>query len=758
VKRALWVAALAAALVAGCTSGSGISLAGVVGLNDMVLVDDLPTDGGVAREPSWPPDGGTASPDPGDGIPNRYVFLTSTDTNELKVLNLYRPGYLARSFELAPNPLEALAIPVLDRPSVLACDEGLSPEGRRVTGPFVYAVRPGGAQLSVVDATPLGFSQVTRYPLATPAPLTAIVAWMGDQLTTLPRTTTVYYATWDGSTGSLWALTLNTDPAQRHTVTAARPRHLIDVGPEAVVALKAIPPLATRTLDGVPFCAGPASCLAIATRSLHGTQGRSLLLQLDTLRAAPLAFPGPVRSFANSGLGVPLVAALDEEGCATGCGGVIAVDTRAGSSSTGFPVLSDFTGQAMLPVKYAGALPRDITVAKMSTRVADPLALTWVAEQVDGGVRTSFLARNRYAELALVTTSAGAIYPLDTEAGAAVDFDGVRATLTPGSLTIPSTGDDGGVTYEVIPASIAEVLLPDGGLSDEPYRDFVVAADGGSVAGDAGFSLTLGDGYLFSQTITVVRNGAIAGLVLGASDGGTLVTFAEGLEARLMLRDSVSFSRQVTLADGTVGTQACGQASIVELGPGRATVDHPPVDCVAAVAADGGTTSFTVSAGPDESVVVTGSLEGHMGRLAEGETLTYTRRLLARPRGWSEPAVLPDGGLPPGQSVGPRPAFTLRLGSIPSASGSGFAFGISGHLQIYRFTFDANTVGCSPYLPGRVQVAPIPRYFSETSTLYPWTLLTAYPGSNGLIYSPLQGIIDYSLGTVSSSDGAICYR
>src|SRR5260221_13914373 len=47
------------------------------------------------------------------------LFITSTETNEIKILTV---GSVTRDFVRAPNPLEPLSIPVLDRPIDLARD------------------------------------------------------------------------------------------------------------------------------------------------------------------------------------------------------------------------------------------------------------------------------------------------------------------------------------------------------------------------------------------------------------------------------------------------------------------------------------------------------------------------------------------------------------------------------------------------------------------------------------------------------------
>jgi hypothetical protein len=92
VRRAL-VAALV--LLCACSSRTAAPPARISGVNDIALVDNL-------------------------------LFITSTDRNELRALDLGEPEFIvnlvARDFVRAPNPLEPLSIPVLDRPVGIARD------------------------------------------------------------------------------------------------------------------------------------------------------------------------------------------------------------------------------------------------------------------------------------------------------------------------------------------------------------------------------------------------------------------------------------------------------------------------------------------------------------------------------------------------------------------------------------------------------------------------------------------------------------
>ena len=70
-----------------CTPQTGYSRGGLLGAHDLALTD-------------------------------RYVFISSADTNDLKVLQLDVPNSPGqRTYVPAPNPLETLSIPVISRPT-----------------------------------------------------------------------------------------------------------------------------------------------------------------------------------------------------------------------------------------------------------------------------------------------------------------------------------------------------------------------------------------------------------------------------------------------------------------------------------------------------------------------------------------------------------------------------------------------------------------------------------------------------------------
>ncbi len=720
----------------------------LLGTHDMVLVDELPSDGSIATVTN--------------GVPNQYLFVTSADRNELKVMKNSSSTQDMRLSVKAPDPLETLSIPVLTRPTALFADESLSPDGRRVTGRFIYAIRTGGAELSVIDATPAGFAQVTKDPLVLPAPITAGAAWMGFGLTSVPDTTSVYLATYDGANGAVYRLTLPTDAAHRAQVATATPQHLMDVGSEPIVALAIVPPLDGRTLDGKPFCGLSSKCIVIATRSASGKAGRTLMVDVETLKTAALAFPGPVRTLrvatSYGFLGRRIHGLLDEEKCdSVSCGGALVIDTLTGTSSAGFPVLTDFSGKPMLPVVRTGVLARDLAVAAYHDPTTDaglegPLGIRQYSSRDDGGIVQG------YYELGMFSASNGEIIVYDGLNGVPADYNGERTGLLKSTTTnvvnvvripgqVSDDGglgffyDDGGAAYTQLAMALEDQDVPadDGGV--RPYRKY-----GASVTYPNGvpatFEVQLGDGYLFSQNILVANQGTIPDLVgLPTSpDAGQAVGFAPGLEARLAVGDRVGFS--AALADG--GTEDCGEAHVRSLGAGTAQLDAIPNGCESR-------SLFTIRGAGSQPIIVSGEIEGYIGRGAEKEKVTYNRRYVAMPAGYDNQGW---------------PALEITLDAMPTEPGAYWLFAVDGALNPYRIQFDFSDAavgsvasGCATQVPGALTLAEVPTNSSTAGFSYMWNLITLFPYSSGIAYDPLQYTVANAFGSRANYGlGAMCYR
>ncbi|MFZ5469254.1 MAG: hypothetical protein ACOZIN_07410 [Myxococcota bacterium] len=270
----------------------------------------------------------------------RLLFVTSTDRNELRVLDVEGQPV---GFLRAPNPLQALSVPVLERPVSLARDVRYD-GGQLVAGPLVYVASQGTSAISVVKGLPSTSLEedpqalVELFRLSTAHPVTAMAAQGGDQ-------STLYFATFDGTSSTVWEL-------------SDVPRAV--VSPEGVAALQGrIRQLAFLPDEAVVgLLALPTPRLVVASRSQGGRAGHTVVLDTLTLATLPLAFPAPVRNLVSDPSGSRVFGTLDPEACGDlSCRGVMGVDATSGQ------VLVDGAGLPMLPVQFGSALLRGLDVA-----------------------------------------------------------------------------------------------------------------------------------------------------------------------------------------------------------------------------------------------------------------------------------------------------------------------------------------------------------------------------------------------------------
>ncbi len=574
-----WLPVAVLLAFAGCTTSTGTTSAGLIGTHDLVFVDQLGADRSVAR---LDVDGaGTVSV---NGLPSRFLFVTSADTNELRVLELFKEGNSLRSFLRGPNPLETLSIPVLGRPTMLAADEGRNTNGQRVTGSYVYAARPGGAEVSIVSVT--GRRQLGGGPVPVPAGVTAIGASMQvgpDGL--VPAMTQLFLTTWDGSISSVYRTTLDTNPevvdAQIRAGQVVFTRLAVIEG-TPVQALLVAAPLAGRTNDGAPFC-DTQSCLAIATRPTASAAGRSLLFDPTSGRSVALSFTGPIRKFAAGAVTSRLYGLLDEVVCGRpSCGGVVAVDLATATTVGGFSASKNVIGLPFGPLRTTEALITGLTIGQGA--VVQQLAET----KDDAGTGDTIGLQQRYDELGAYASSDGLITYFSGNAGSVIDFDGRRATITSATIRSPGVLPDGGVSFTGVDGgAIGEFLTTatvdsPTGLAETFRRPTVTLPDG------VQWSFDISDGYFVSQDIVVANRGQIPGLVsraTSAADDTHLVT--SGFEVRALVGDTVIFE----VGSDELGFAECGRGLVAGIGSGFVEVDAVPAGCGARV-------RFSVRAGP----------------------------------------------------------------------------------------------------------------------------------------------------------------
>jgi hypothetical protein len=686
-----WLAFSGLFLFAACPSTPAGSAGRVIGTNDVVLVDRL-----TGLDLAIGPDGG-AEP---ALARNRYLFVTSTDTNELRVLDL--SGDVAcgqsRCYLPGPNPLETLSIPVLDRPTSLAVDERYDDAGVRTKGALLYATRPGGAELSIVGVEPSEFREVRR--LALPAPVTALSTLMVDR-----STSRIFVATFDGASSTIWELRHPSTPSELRKISTralvSRLTAKVRVADESVVALQAVPGLAGRASGGRPFCADPAQvCLAVATRRDSGAAGSTLLFDLETLESVPLLFPGPVRGLTTSDMADPslgelrartpppgafVFGVLDEEACGSPrCGGISAVDTRGAASPRGFEVVRS-EGVATQPVRWNDGLVLGVTIAA-GGRVAS----------IDAGT----LDQATLPLLGTFTTSNGEI----------VFFDALEQRLL----------EQPGATSTLGPVRYAPGTRPDGTLG--PYLAGPVLAEPPTRTGDTlgGFpAAAITDGALRSQELSITWRGSITpagGLPVASA---TRFELPQRLAVGVVVGDSVSFSG--CSGAGTVSAIADGVASVRGMeacaAPGRATI-RP---------------------GTSQPFLISGSFDGVLGRAAAGETFRYRAAPAVRLPGFEPTApllVIPfgtdtDSAPPP---VDSRWTIIVESGLTPLVS----------TIDVGLFGQGLNQCPITATLPGAV-VYDVVRH----------RLFSAYPSANVVVeFDPTRT----TRGPIGPNNGVFCYR
>ena len=445
------------------------------------------------------------------------LFITSADKSELRVLDLSEDP---KDFVRAPNPLEALSIPVIDRPVELARDVHYE-NGQPVGGPYVYARGDGSSEISVVGADRASLKEVLR--LLAPAAVTSIAA-VGPQ----PGQTgsTLYYATWDGVQGTLWKVALPA-PDQLKGFTPS-PSAVVSTPSEAMRALLPMP-------DG--------ASIAIATREAGGTQGRTELLDLTSLSTKTLSFPGPVRMLRtnaqepNLAAGARIYGVLDEDAICNPdptrppqlahCNGILAVDTATGTVS------KDLTGNTMVPLTFGRGRIQGFTLQSKGTLV-DPRA--GVLELNLEGVVTTSGDTNTYG---------GSIYFFDGDGLRQIDVNDSGPAVTSQSF-VDSTG-----------ATVSDTNGPSG--------------------------ISLADGATPSETISVAYDAALPDLNgLPTSDADGQQFLAPG--APFLQEAQVGDLIQIEMGSSVCSTLLTASALVKDASGnviGLSTTDPIPAECTA---------------------------------------------------------------------------------------------------------------------------------------------------------------------------------
>jgi hypothetical protein len=631
------------------------------------------------------------------------LFVTSANGNELRVIQIEKTTQQPKGFVTAPNPLGALSIPTLSRPTTLTGDQRFSDEGGKVDGNYVFVTRPGSNEISIVGANAL--AEVKR--LVAASPVTATAAWLlGSQQSIL------YYAAFDGSDSAIFKVTLPTNSDELAKLSpealALSTERIIQLPGEVVNGLLTVPQYAQRKVDGVAFCSGNEECLVVDSRTLSGGVTTARMVDPASRQAVPLNFGGPVRDLAIASRVVLLVndqpvdalhegerifALLDESRC-TGevCAGVVAVDTKTGTSSSGFSRALDFTNQPMLPLTTGGAFPVGLSLAN-AVQLAIPADLS--AERMPG------LAT--YALLGALTAGNGNVLLFDAFRLTQLDTDGLGPSFDAAAAFVPTIGDDGRTFFEQVEYVEGPIYKRD---------DKVVP--------------TAADGALFRQSIVTVVRGPIPGLTdVSATVSGTTLTILPSLLERLRAGDAVTLRS---------GQSICAKSTIAAVTSLVVTLsDFATCPSLVRVDVEAGTTDPLIVAGRTPVSV------RYFGRTSPNGELSVKVPQAVR---------LVDGpDLPVSLSLKFGPS--RDSGGKPLPAGTFWELDFNSHFSPYQVLADPSqdpglAIGCGVQLPGR------PVWDSVRNKI-----LIAYPSGDGVVeFDPTR----FAPRALSFADGVFCYR
>lgn len=545
MKRA-WVALIG---LMACQQATVSPSATLVGLRDMVRVGD-------------------------------FMVATSTERDELRVLDLETENTSApRRYLRAPNPIQALSVPVLKRPTTLVADTLYEGE-QEVAGPYVYASSPGTPQISIVWAEELPNERTRTWTelarLATIAPVTAMAAEGSVRVGDRPQPGMFYFATFDGETTTLFRL--RPQPPDK----IARQNLQADV---SVMLVR-------RDQSIIDMVALPGGRLAVASRAIGGNTAAGDAVVLDGTTGnvlVRLQFPSAVRALYTHGafsvpqfvpagssspgtLDVPaggrVYGVLDETACgSSACSGLVAVDSDTG--------LRSLSGAGLLLDPQA--VPRE-------QRVAPPLTFG------TGLIQSVSLASKGQLPFPETVTLSGLVETRVVPLLGAV-------SLSNGQLGFFLASELRQLNIAGNPN--AQVTTPDGGffssrsVSREDGMVDLTGADGGPVEG---FPVILANGAVQDETVFIVANGVLPELGELPNSGGSLLPAARADRAQV--------------GDTLDGCADGGTITAVEDGGLRFAGS-----CTAP--------TLAVRAAGAQAYVVVGTASGYMGRTAPGATFEF---------------------------------------------------------------------------------------------------------------------------------------
>jgi hypothetical protein len=652
-------------------------------------------------------------------IVGNYVFVTSSDRNELRVLDLEADP---RRFVPAPNPLEPLSIPVLERPTYLTRDvdypQSGDTAGQEVTGPYVYARSDGSQAISVVAASPDYFKELVQLKN-----LGFVTAFAARGPGSGFAQSILYYATQEGADASLYRQELPSPEAlaRGDAVPAREELRMpgsteLDLTGETVAALLVLPSQSAGQ-----------EMIVVATRGTRGAPGRTFRLDLTARNnptLVPYNFGAPVRLLATHPVvpetlygdikdnqkpveqdsdevekacgidtymapvdpnnptgpqtkyvaqpqrrklraGEYVFGVLDESSCAgaTTCSGVLAVD-----STTGMVPL-DATGFPMIPIRAGQGLATGLTL-------------------VQGANLNTYCVEGKVEQLprplvGVVPSSDGTISLFDAVKLRPFDFNTSGPTV-PNRSVVDALGQN--KTLLQSPESYISVELRNGAAQSDTYRMVYQGP------------LPSPRRRTFSKETQCT--GGVCTFEVGSAEearfvlsGDFIVLEGEGERCELEVTKDESVPTQVKLMTGV-----------------------PTGDCATR-------TRFSLRAGnPAAPFAVYSDSRGFEGRVAKGVPLVLTGDYLTHPAGFTneQPAF--------------RARITLTDVATPAERGDQYIASVLGGVQSYAFAPDTGSLsaGLSSYrLPGPV---------SHTRVGGATLAYIAYPSADGILQVSLSSV------------------
>ncbi|WP_343073579.1 hypothetical protein [Pyxidicoccus fallax] len=666
MKRGPFAALLTCATLAGACSDTEVQtgIAGLSGTYDVTLVNDL-------------------------------VFVTSSDRDELRVLDLLANP---KQFVPAPNPLEALSIPVLDRPDSLTRDVGYNAEGADVPGPYVYARSSGSSQISVVAAERTRLVQAAR--LTAPSLVTAFASRSpGDVAGT--ATSTLYYAIQDPDSS------LGTDTGGARVMRQDLP------GPDAIAGAALPAPVAVFCLEpgesvqSMAVMSAPGE-LAVATRRASGRSGRTLIITDTGPRADCLQPTAPTADVSAGFGGYPVrllvthprvvvsttrtLAAsqyvfgiLDEVSCGgrPECTGVLAVDT---STPTRAERARDISGAPMLPIYPAAGVPTGLALMPNAiVRLAPEGSAVQSDAQVpllgimpsSGGGITLFAAHNlRQFDLAGTPSVAVQVRDDNEVPLPSTETNNVQARL---QVLVSVTQDP----------TLAETRLYEGSVPNAVYRIIYQ----GILPGLATLPRDVNDPRRFEAEAANAGQARVGDLIVLEGPGTECAT-----------------AQTVTAVEPVPGTTrvrfAIGDTDVI------------PAECA-------GLPTFTVRAGGDQPYVLLDTSDAFLSRSVLGTPFSVPTQYFYHADTFTS---FPQ----------PPPPLNIRMTGVGGGElQRGYRFVVSVSSGVRNFVFGVDNslgTGLGAYtLPGAVAA-----YRQEFKNL----AYIAYPSADGVLQVNLQGVVD----------------